>query len=178
MSLSSREQHTDHDAQGSRPPSRGSSPRALRFFRHTVPAMARRSIGVVLVVALVSWTVNWLTLECQSQHSRAAVVVPAGASPAYKPEPSPSRHTCCPQVKSQPSFHDCSLVLASLPDCCSFHHNRNARPPRLLITGPAIAHASPQAQPASAQSLSEASPLFAAWLEAPAPVSSIAVLRL
>ncbi len=44
----------------------------------------------------MGWTVNQ-PMWCQCQHSRAAVVVPAGASPAYKPEPSPSRYTCCPQ---------------------------------------------------------------------------------
>jgi len=83
--------------------------------------MARRSLGVVLIVALVSWTVNQLTFGCQGQHSRAAVVVPAGASPAYQPEPSPSRHTCCPQVKRpagrSPDF--CLAHVATHADCCS-----------------------------------------------------------
>ncbi|HTC42511.1 MAG TPA: hypothetical protein VK703_13110, partial [Candidatus Acidoferrales bacterium] len=51
--------------------------------------MARRSFGVVLIVALMGWTVNQ-PMQCEGQHSRAAVVVLAGASPAYQPEPSPT----------------------------------------------------------------------------------------
>jgi len=97
-----------------------------------VMKVARRSVGVVLIVALLGWTVNQ-PMWCQSQHARAAVGVPAGASPAYKPEPSPSRHSCCPQ-KSAPAVktenagsairahHAQSKSLG----CCSF-----SRPGRL-----------------------------------------------
>lgn len=94
--------------------------------------VARRSTGVVLIVALLGWTVN-RPMWCQSQHSRAASVVPAGASPAYKPEPSPSRHTCCPHgnasaVNSEdPASAICVHDHASrTPDCCSV--SRQGRP--------------------------------------------------
>jgi hypothetical protein len=119
------------------------------FYRTLGPAMARRSLGVVLIVALVSWTVNWLTLGCEGQHSRAAVVVPAGASPAYKPEPSPSRHTCCPQVTAQPAALGSSLV-SCCPDCCKLSHNSPGTQPPRFLTGPAFAHSSPDNVPASA----------------------------
>jgi len=83
--------------------------------------VARRSIGVVLIVALLGWTVNQ-PMWCQSQHSRAAVGVPAGASPAYKPEPSPSRHSCCPRKESA------AVNPESPASATCFHHHRNASP--------------------------------------------------
>jgi hypothetical protein len=92
---------------------------------HNERVMARRSLGVVLIVALLGWTVNRPILGCEGQHSRAAVVVLAGASPAYQPEPSPTRHSCCPResqkeavlVSSSPS--GCPHFLSSHADCCS-----------------------------------------------------------
>ena len=83
-----------------------------------VMLVARRSMGVVVIVALLGWTVNQ-PMWCQGQHSRAAVVVPAGASPAYKPEPSPSRHTCCPRRES-------SAVTPEAPasGTCPHHHTK------------------------------------------------------
>jgi hypothetical protein len=86
--------------------------------------MARRSLGVVLIVALVGWTVN-RPMQCQGQHSRAAVVLLAGASPAYQPEPSPTRHSCCPRESKSSvspfSGHtpSCDHQMASHSDCCS-----------------------------------------------------------
>jgi hypothetical protein len=141
--------------------------------------MARRSLGVVLIVALVSWTVNWLTFGCESQHSRAAVVVPAGASPAYQPEPSPSRHTCCPQVKSL-SFSRLSLSsrpcyeLLLLPPPIA-----NARPPRLLVV-PTFAYGSPHEVPDSAPILTKASRPAANFADVPGafPLCFSPVLRL
>jgi len=86
--------------------------------------MARRSLGVVLIVTLLGWTVNQ-PLECQGRHSRAAVMVPAGASPANQPEPSPTPHSCCPRERSRSSparsqFPPCHRPASSHPDCCSF----------------------------------------------------------
>jgi len=101
-----------------------------------VMKVARRSVGVVLIVALLGWTVNQ-PMWCQSQHSRAAVGVPAGASPAYKPEPSPSRHSCCPQ-KSAPAVDPENAGAAMCAHqaqskslgCCSF--SRTGRPAGVL----------------------------------------------
>src|SRR5271157_2649735 len=83
-----------------------------------LPVMARRSLGVVLIVALLGWAVsfNQPLLACTGKCSRAAVGVPAGASPAHKPEPSPSRHSCCPpegmrSAVAQPP----ALILHRLP---------------------------------------------------------------
>ncbi len=91
---------------------------------HNQPVMARRSLGMVLIVALLGWTVNRPILGCEGQHSRAAVVVLAGASPAYQPEPSPTRHSCCPRESQkqavQPSSPSgCPHLLSSHADCCS-----------------------------------------------------------
>ena len=90
------------------------------------PAMqvARRSIGVVLIVALLGWTVNQPTSGCQCAHSRAAVVVRAGASPAHQTEPSLSRHNCYPPESKPAIFPPASAVhCASLgsvnPRCCA-----------------------------------------------------------
>src|SRR3974390_3792964 len=80
--------------------------------------VARRSMGGGVIVALLGWTVNQ-PMWCQGQHSRAAVVVPAGASPAYKPEPSPSRHTCCPRRESSAVTHE-----ASVSGSCPHHHTK------------------------------------------------------
>jgi len=91
---------------------------------HHDRVMARRSLGVVLIVALLGWTVNQSIMGCEGQHSRAAVTVLAGASPAYQPEPSPTRHSCCPresQTAAQPSSHPrkCHPRSSSSNDCCS-----------------------------------------------------------
>ena len=148
--------------------------------------MARRSAGVVLIVALVGWTVNWPTFECQGQHSRAAVVVPAGASPAYKPEPSPSRHTCCPQIKSPAktklpySDRSCLVRLYLSADCCSLSHDsREARPPRYLTVS-APEKNLPGSSPTSASLLPVRAQLFAVPSGAPPglQIPSSTVLRL
>jgi len=96
------------------------------------PVMARRSLGVVLIVALLGWTVsvNQPLLACTGKYSRAAVGVPAGASPAHKPEPSPSRHSCCPpegksSAVAQPSVSSiCLLHMSHHRDCCSLSRSR------------------------------------------------------
>ena len=62
--------------------------------------MARRSLGVVLIVTLLGWSVNQPATACTGMRPRAAAVVQAGASPA-SPEPSLTRHICCPGKKSQ-----------------------------------------------------------------------------
>ena len=91
-----------------------------------VPAMAsRRSLGVVLIVALLTWSVSQRAIACPGMQSRAAVVAPAGSPPAPKPEPSPSRHNCCPLeskhfVQPQsPSLFDCGLHAKPDLSCCS-----------------------------------------------------------
>jgi hypothetical protein len=98
--------------------------------RRLVTAMAsRRSIGVVLIAALLAWSVNQRVLTCSGDQSRAAVVAPAGASPAPKPEPSPSRHNCCPFEKMhswqpQPLSHpNCPLHAKLAVNCCSIAAN-------------------------------------------------------
>jgi hypothetical protein len=106
--------------------------------------MARRSLGVVLIVALLGWTVNQPIMGCEGQNSRAAVGVPAGASPAYQPEPSPTRHSCCPresQTATQPSFpsHLCHYQFGSSSDCCSVRGQlQSAALPALLRSGTSL----------------------------------------
>jgi hypothetical protein len=107
----------------------------IRRGLHNDPAMTRRAFGVVLIVALMGWTVNQ-PLQGEGQHSRAAVVVLAGASPAYQPEPSPTRHSCCPReshhaaVSAQriPSCHP-----HSTSDCCSLSKGSQGRLPPGLV---------------------------------------------
>ena len=96
-----------------------------------LPAMARRSLGVVLIVTLLGWAVsfNQPLLACTGMNSRAAVGVPAGASPAHKPEPSPSHHSCCPpegtsSTQAQPSVSPiCPLHRSRNRNCCSVSGN-------------------------------------------------------
>jgi hypothetical protein len=103
--------------------------------------MARRSLGVVLIVALLGWTVNQPTLGCQGPYSRAAVVVLAGASPAHQPEPSPSRHNCCPHESeeaktSQPaSAPQCSSLVSMNQDCCSVSSDIDRDLPPGIVKG-------------------------------------------
>ena len=87
-----------------------------------LPVMARRSLGVVLIVALLGWaaSVNQPLVACTGMNSRAAVGVPAGASPAHKPEPSPSRHSCCP-----PEGLSATEAQPSVSPICPFHKSRN-----------------------------------------------------
>ena len=93
--------------------------------------MARRSIGVVLIVALLGWTVsvNQPLSACTGLHSRAAALVPAGTPPAPKPEPSPSHHNCCPPVsqtsETSAAAPHCSsgLQISANHDCCSVSHS-------------------------------------------------------
>jgi len=108
--------------------------------------MARRSLGVVLIVTLLGWTVsvNQPLHACTGSHSRAVAVAPAGTPPALKPEPSPSRHGCCPSEShklpatktphqqcqvSSPQFssgHSCCYLTHGLP---SYRHAWTARTP-------------------------------------------------
>ena len=96
---------------------------------------SRRSSGVVLIVALLAWSVNQRVIACAGLQSRAAVVVPAGSPPAPKPEPSPSRHNCCPlesrhSEKSQPSSLPDGKLRAGLDvRCCSITRNPASRMP-------------------------------------------------
>jgi|HubBroStandDraft_4_1064222.scaffolds.fasta_scaffold716709_1 hypothetical protein len=109
--------------------------------------MARRSLGVVLIVTLLGWTVsvNQPLHACTGSHSRAVAVALAGTPPALKPEPSPSRHSCCPSESHklpaiQTPHHQCqasSLQFSSGHSCCSLtqglpspRHTRTARTPQ------------------------------------------------
>ena len=91
--------------------------------------MAKRSIGVILNVTLLAWSVNLLFVACSGPNSRAAVLVSAGASPAAKPEPSPSRHNCCPRKSvhaTQVSFSPaefCPLLAPPAMNCCGATHD-------------------------------------------------------
>lgn len=116
--------------------------------------MAGRSVGVVLIVALLGWTVNQPIWECQGPDSRAAVVVLAGASPAHQPEPSPSRHNPCPheseEAKANPpaSRVHCSFHSSMNAGCCSISNDANRDVPAGLVKGwlfaePAISSAVP-----------------------------------
>lgn len=110
------------------------------LFPHNRSAMARRSIGVVLIVALLGWTVsvNQPLFACTGLHSRAAVAVPAGTPPALKPEPSPSHHNCCPSVSQKPPSSDapshCSstLQISANHNCCSVSHSAPITRPLLI----------------------------------------------
>ena len=96
---------------------------------------SRRSTGVVLIVALLAWSVNQRVLACAGLPSRAAVVAPAGSPPAPKPEPSPSRHDCCPlepkhAEKARPSsLPDCKIHASLDLSCCSIANNPASRLP-------------------------------------------------
>ncbi len=96
---------------------------------------SRRLIGVVLIVALLGWSVNQRVVACTGLPSRAAVVAPAGSPPAPKPEPSPSRHNCCPletknSEKPKPSFlPDCKMRASLDLSCCSIAKNPVSRLP-------------------------------------------------
>jgi hypothetical protein len=103
---------------------------------HTGRVMARRSFGVVLIVALLGWTVNQ-PMGCEGQHSRAAVTVLAGASPAYQPEPSPTRHSCCPHERqaAQPSSpaSQCPHSFSFPHDCCSLAGDLQTTAPTAIL---------------------------------------------
>lgn len=92
-------------------------------------------MGVVLIVALLAWSVNQRVLACAGLQSRAAVVAPAGSPPAPKPEPSPSRHNCCPleskhAEKARPSsLPDCKIHASLDLSCCSIAKNPASRLP-------------------------------------------------
>jgi|SRR5579863_1317297 len=96
---------------------------------------SRRFTGVVLIVALLGWSVNQRVVACAGLPSRAAVVVPAGSPPAPKPEPSPSRHNCCPleskyAEKARPSsLPECKIHSNLDLSCCSIANNPASRPP-------------------------------------------------
>ncbi len=110
---------------------------------HNDFVMARRSLGVVLIVALLGWTVNQPIMGCEGQHSRAAVVVLAGASPAYQPEPSPTRHSCCPREShhaavSSPRVPNCHPYSTS--DCCSLSKKLQSGLPPVVVKDSASPH--------------------------------------
>ena len=90
---------------------------------------SRRFTGVVLIVALLGWSVNQRIVACAGLPSRAAVGAQAGSPPAPKPEPSPSRHNCCPleskhAEKAQPSsLPDCKIHSNLDLSCCSIANN-------------------------------------------------------
>ncbi len=110
---------------------------------HNDPVMARRSFGVVFIVALLGWTVNQPIMGCEGQHSRAAVVVLAGASPAYQPEPSPTRHSCCPRESdhvavSSPRIPSCHPHSTS--DCCSLSRESHTGLPPVVVKDSASPH--------------------------------------
>jgi len=78
---------------------------------------------VVLIVTMFFWSVNRKTMACDGSQSRAAVVVQAGSPPAT-PEPSLSRHNCCPNEKrktAQPQISfvtKCKMRTAPNYECC------------------------------------------------------------
>ena|SRR5208283_583013 len=150
--------------------------------------MARRSLGVVLIVALLGWavSVNQPLLACTGMNSRAAVGVPAGASPAHKPEPSPSHHDCCPpegitSTEAQPSVSPiCPFHKSPNRDCCSISGTSRepavvpvaAKPQIVKFALTTTANFLPGAVPSSR-------PVLAASLSLPLPDSvSSSVLRL
>jgi len=96
---------------------------------------SRRFTGVVLIVALLGWSVNQRVVACAGLPSRAAVVAPAESPIAPKPEPSPSRHGCCPleskhASKAHPSsLPDCKMHASLDLSCCSIANNPASRLP-------------------------------------------------
>jgi len=140
-----------------------------------------------LIVALLGWTVNQPIMGCEGQHSRAAVVLQAGASPAYQPEPSPTRHSCCPR-ESKPtgalpsSQHPaCPHQFDAHQDCCSLTNETHSGLPPVFVKESPIAKyvlaslsafepmAAPQEQASLGVTIAGASEI---------QVSSFAVLRL
>ena len=147
--------------------------------------MAKRSFGVVLIATLLVWSVNLPAIACTAMNSRAAVMVRAGASPAPKPEPSSSHHSCCPVRKissapAHPADHNCSFHGKHNANCCSISSNpQAAQLPQILtksdvlksLGAPATGSHPVQVQTSQALFLSTTSPPIA-----PQPASS--VLRL
>ena len=128
-----------------------------------------------MIVALLGWTVNQPLKACSGRNSRAAVGVLAGASPA-KPEPSPSRHNCCPHegmpsavAKSAP-VSDCVFHLSPDMRCCSASGNSAYLPtPRTVqksqpvkyLTAPSASCLTYYTAPSQARCFSQNSPPFA-----------------
>jgi len=147
---------------------------------------SRRSLGVVLIVALLAWSVNQRVIACTGVQSRAAVVVPAGTPPAPKPEPSPSRHNCCPLESkhsgaAQPSLPpDCQLHAKLDVSCCSIANNPGLRLPFQKVSrsdfGKSIGVA--RSQELQAATVESESPSFSALAPAWILSNSKAVLRL
>jgi hypothetical protein len=92
-------------------------------------------MGVVLIVALLGWSVNQRVVACTGLPTRAAVVAPAGSPPAPKPEPSPSRHNCCPleskhsEKSKSAALPDCKMHASQDLSCCSIAKNPASRMP-------------------------------------------------
>ncbi len=105
--------------------------------------MARRSFAGVLIVALLGWTVNQPIMGCEGQHSRAAVVVLAGASPAYQPEPSPTRHSCCPRESQHAAVSSPRIPMChrhSTSDCCSVSKESQSGLPPVVVKESSSSH--------------------------------------
>ena len=102
--------------------------------------MDRRSLALILIVLLLVWSVNQPSAACPLMNSRAAAMVRAGASPASQPEPSPSRHTCCPSPRGSsariPPTGHCALRATPDMPCCSIS---SAPPVTSLLPEPAKA---------------------------------------
>jgi len=103
--------------------------------------MARRSLVVALIVTLLGWSVNQPAIACSGMRPRAAAVVQAGASPA-SPEPSLTRHICCPGKKSQAAVtqhspSNCSIRPIADHRCCTVSQDSQGMPsPRNLVNPP------------------------------------------
>ena len=143
-----------------------------------LPVMARRSLGVVLIVTLLGWSVNQPATACIGMRPRAAAVVQAGASPAF-PEPSLTRHICCPGKKpqtasTQPSpVSNCSIRPTSDRRCGTVSHDSQGLPsPHSSVKPPAAKMfvLVTNALPPSPRSVSGA--LFAAVPSPPSSISS------
>lgn len=94
--------------------------------------MARRSLGVVLIVALVSGTVNWLTFGLSLLGVKASTL---GRQLWCRQELHLPTDLNLPLRATPAALRYCDSLLLAIPDGCSFHHpSQNARPPR-LITG-------------------------------------------
>jgi hypothetical protein len=107
-----------------------------------LPVMARRSLGVVLIVTLLGWSVNQPATACRGMRPRAAAVLQAGASPA-SPEPSLTRHICSPGKKSQTAvtqpfpLSNCSIGPTPVRRCCTVSENLQGLPsPRRSVKPP------------------------------------------
>ena len=143
-----------------------------------LPVMARRSLGVVLIVTLLGWSVNQPATACAGMRPRAAAVVQAGASPA-SPEPSLTRHICCPGKKSQtavaqPSpLSNCSLRPTPDLRCCTVSQDSQGMlSPRSSMKPPVTKIFVLASNALSASPRSASRTLFSSVLSPPSSISS------